>query len=73
MSWSNDAETSVMHVFLQGLDLGTDGDWGGVLAEMHVDSDAGGQKRSREEAIIATSLRGIKGSAREEVLTLFNK
>eukprot|EP01043_Picozoa_sp_COSAG02_P045312 COSAG02_NODE_4130_length_5740_cov_3.273888_4_plen_669_part_00 len=58
--------------FVKDLELGADADWGEVLAEMRVDTDTSGQRQSREEAIIATSLKGIKGASSEEVLSLFH-
>jgi hypothetical protein len=58
--------------FIKDLDLGTgEADWGEVLEEMRTDTDASGQKHSREEAIIATSLKGVKGAAASDILTLF--
>ena len=58
--------------FVKDLDMGTGAaDWGEVLEEMRTDTDASGQKHSREEGIITTSLKGIKGAAASEILTLF--
>lgn len=57
--------------FVKGLDLGTGADWSEVFAELQADSDTSGERVSREEAIIATSLKGIQGAASTEILTLF--